>query len=65
MSTYVITTNALAAVPIHGEANSFEEAFKKYFGDYVFKEVDYSDLWDVKILNIDTDVTKYFWVRSG
>ena len=46
MSTYVITTNALAAVPIHGEANSFEEAFKKYFGDY-------KDITELKKKGID------------
>lgn len=65
MSSYVITTAAMKAVPQHGEADSFEEAFKKYFGDYVFKEVDYSECWDVKVQNIDTDITKYYCVRSG
>lgn len=56
MKTYIIDGSNI-------EAESFEDAFLKAFGNLVHKEVAKDDFYDV-IIRCGEEI-KYYWVRSG
>ena len=56
MKTYIIDDSSI-------EAESFEAAFQKAFGNLVHKEVSKDDFYDVTIKCDEEE--KYFWIRSG
>ena len=56
MKTYIIDDSYI-------EADSYEDAFQKAFGNLVHKEVSKDDYYDITI-KCDGEI-KYFWIRSG
>ena len=56
MKTYIIDDSYI-------EAESYEDAFQKLFGNLVHKEVSKDEFYDIAI-RCEEEI-KYFWIRSG
>lgn len=63
MKRYDITYDTIIPHTGSVEAESFEDAFTKYIGDYVHREVDEDYPWEFKIS--DGNEIKYYIVISG